>query len=71
MKRLILAFALAVSIVTVMPVVLPEQASKASATLIQQTYNAYWVATWIWVAYPGQNPPGQWVLIDIQPNTGL
>ncbi len=70
MKRLILAFTLAASIVTAAPVVFPDQAPQASAILIQQTSNAYWVATWLWVPYPGQNPPGEWVMIDLVPNVG-
>ncbi len=71
MKRLILAFAIAASIITATPIVLPERAQQASAMLIQQTRNTYWVATWVWVSYPGQNPPGKWVLIDLRPNTGI
>ncbi len=71
MKRLILAFALAASIVTAMSVILPDQVSQASADTIAYTWNEYWVATWIWVSYPGQNPPGKWVLINLEPNTGI
>ncbi len=40
----------------------------ALALLIALTSNSYWVATWLWVDYPGQNPPGKWVLIDLAPN---
>ncbi len=36
--------------------------------LIAYTANADWVATWLWVDYPGQNPPGKWVMIDLTPN---
>ncbi len=39
--------------------------------LIVQTSNPFWVATWIWVSYPGQIPSGEWVLINLQPNTGI
>ncbi len=70
MKRVILAFTLAASIVTAAPVVLPEQAPQAAADLVEQTRNDYWVATWLWVPSPGQNPPGKWVMINLEPNVG-
>jgi hypothetical protein len=39
--------------------------------LIATTSNSSWVATWVWVPYPGQtDPPGKWVMIDLAPNVG-
>jgi hypothetical protein len=70
MKRIILAFAIAASIVAATPVILPDQATQASAVVVQQTRNYLWVATWMWVSYPGQNPSGEWVLINLEPNVG-
>ncbi len=62
MKRLVLAFALAASIITATPVVLPEQASQASASIPIGT-----------VVYRKQFPfiieytlcPGGWVITNM------
>ncbi len=42
--------------------------SLCLALLIAYTWNSDWIATWYWVDYPGQNPPGKWVMIDLTPN---
>ncbi len=70
MKRLILAFTLAASIVTVAPVVLPEQATQAAAAFIARTTDGVLVYVWYWVSMPGQPNGGQWVLIGIEPYMG-
>ncbi len=46
------------------------RALMLALVLIATTTNTYWVATWLWVPYPGQNPPGEWVMINLEPNVG-
>ncbi len=35
--------------------------------LVARTSNGIITITWVWVAYPGQNPPGQWVPVNVEP----
>ncbi len=64
MKRLILAFTLAASIVTAAPVVLPEQATQASAALAYGYYeftDGFVVYTYLY------QWPGTWSLVGVRP----
>ncbi len=36
--------------------------------LVAYTSNQWFTAEWTWVPYPGQNPPGEWVMTNLTPN---
>ncbi len=66
MKRIVLALALAIGFIAGAPVVAPNLAAQASA-IMARTTDGVLIYTWYWVPYPGQNPPGAWVLINVEP----
>ncbi len=35
--------------------------------IVARTTNGIITITWVWVSYPGQDPPGQWVPVNVEP----
>ncbi len=54
-------------LILVLGLILFSPFATPAKALTAHTTDGFLVYTWVWVAFPGQTPPGHWVLIDAQP----